>query len=80
MGEHPAELALTKQHWLLSGFGVVTGTSGDEARDEGAKESFAAPPSVVHGSWVRPHCPLPRQGQARRTELGRPSSSMRLST
>ena len=23
--------------------------------------------SMVHGSWVRPHCPLPRQGQARRT-------------
>ena len=25
------------------------------------------PASVVHGSWVRPHCPLARQGQARRT-------------
>src|SRR5215204_2171045 len=34
--------------WLLSGFGVVTGTSGDEARDEGAEESFAPAACVVH--------------------------------
>src|SRR5215207_861381 len=34
--------------WLLPGFGVVTGTSGDEARDEGAEESFAPAACVVH--------------------------------
>src|SRR5215217_2604059 len=33
--------------WLLPGFGVVTGTSGDEARDEGADESFAPAACVV---------------------------------
>src|SRR4051812_45217213 len=33
---------------LLSGSGVVTGTSGDEARDEGAEESFAPAARVVH--------------------------------
>jgi hypothetical protein len=40
----------------------------------------AASASVVHGSGVGPHCPLPRQGQATRTYFGRPSSSIRLST
>ena len=33
---------------LLSGFRVVTGTSGDEARDEGAEQSFAPAARVVH--------------------------------
>src|SRR3954449_3134116 len=33
---------------LLSGSGVVTGTSGDEARDEGAEESFAPAARVVY--------------------------------
>src|SRR3954462_9523695 len=33
---------------LLLGFGVVTGTSGDEARDEGAEESFAPAARVVY--------------------------------
>src|SRR5215212_9653144 len=33
---------------LLSGSGVVTGTSGDEARHEGAEESFAPAARVVH--------------------------------
>ena len=37
-----------KLPWLLSGSGVVTGTSGDEARDEGAEESFAPAARVVH--------------------------------
>ena len=36
------------QRRLLPGFGVVTGTSGDEARDEGAEESFAPAARVVH--------------------------------
>src|SRR3954468_5071570 len=34
--------------WLLSGSGVVTGTSGDKARDEGAEESFAPAARVVY--------------------------------
>src|SRR4051812_19624849 len=34
--------------WLLSGFRVVTGTSGDEAGDEGTEESFAPAARVVH--------------------------------
>src|SRR3954466_11915741 len=34
--------------WLLPGFGVGTGPSGDEARDEGAEESFAPAACVVH--------------------------------
>ena len=38
----------TLRLWLLSGSGVVTGTSGDEARDEGAEESFAPAARVVH--------------------------------
>src|SRR5215203_5478794 len=38
----------TIQGWLLSGFGVVTGTSGEEARDEGAEESFAPAARVVY--------------------------------
>src|SRR3954463_4844773 len=46
------ELPLSNQTrfnlWLLPGFGVVTGTSGDEARDEGAEESFAPAARVVH--------------------------------
>jgi len=33
---------------LLSGFGVVTGTSGDKARGEGAEESLAPAARVVH--------------------------------
>src|SRR3954462_10823776 len=37
-----------KRQWLLSGSGVVTGTSGDEARDEGAEESFAPAARVVY--------------------------------
>src|SRR5215207_9346130 len=37
-----------KNRRLLSGFGVVTGTSGDKARDEGAEESFAPAARVVH--------------------------------
>src|SRR3954454_8383307 len=38
----------TNLEWLLSGSGVVTGTSGDKARDEGAEESFAPAARVVY--------------------------------
>src|SRR3954451_16408557 len=34
--------------WLLSGFRVVAGPSGDEARDEGAEESFAPAAHVMY--------------------------------
>jgi hypothetical protein len=37
-----------KTRWLLSGSGVVAGTSRDQAGDEGAKQGFAASPSIVH--------------------------------
>jgi len=33
---------------LLSGSGVVAGTSRDQAGDEGAKQGFATSPSIVH--------------------------------
>src|SRR4051812_49114047 len=39
---------LPKRWRLLSGSGVVTGTSGDKARDEGAEESFAPAARVVY--------------------------------
>ena len=34
--------------WLLLGSGVVTGTSRDQASDEGSEQGFAAPARVVH--------------------------------
>src|SRR3712207_6076907 len=50
-GDLPAMIPISCQinrRRLLSGFRVVTGTSGDEARDEGAEESFAPAACVVY--------------------------------
>src|SRR3954470_1441494 len=45
---HGTPMASGQTYGLLSGSGVVMGTSGDEARDEGAEESFAPAARVVH--------------------------------
>jgi len=42
------EQANGKPMWLLSGSGVVAGTSRDQAGDEGVKQGFAASARVVH--------------------------------
>src|SRR4051794_19125527 len=50
-GDLPAMIPVPNQikRWrLLSGFRVVAGPSGDEARDEGAEESFAPAAHVMY--------------------------------
>jgi len=41
-------LSSSSRSWLLSGTGVVAGTSRDQAGDEGVKQGFAASARVVH--------------------------------
>ncbi len=45
--------SLCKKSRLLSGSGVVAGTSRDQAGDEGAKQGFAASPSIVHEESIQ---------------------------
>ncbi len=41
-------VSFRNRRWLLPGSGVVTGTSGNQAGDEGTEQGFAASACVVH--------------------------------